>query len=335
MNTLHSVSRRRALKIVSSAVGLSLLPRSLSAARSSVPSVHWRGVVMNAPAEMHFYGVDQSHGKHAIRQAILEAKRLEKIFSIYDPESAVRRLNQNGYLTAPPLELVELLNEARAISNATEGAFDATMQPLWDLYAAHFSRAPEDADGPPLKALEQTSELVDYRMLDISAEKISFARQGMAVSVNGIAQGYVTDRITGLLRSEGFTNMSVDLGEARVTGSPSDGGPWQVSIKNPMADGEILNRFKLTEGAVATSQPAGTVFEKSGRHHHLFDPRTGYSVCHYRSVTVTSASATRADGLSTGLSILPPKRLDEVVRAFGDVRAIVQQADGSWIDTLS
>jgi hypothetical protein len=38
-------------------------------------------------------------------------------------------------------------------------------------------------------------------------------------------------------------------------------------------DHNTLGRVSLAEGAVATSQPSGTVFEPTGRHQHLFDPR--------------------------------------------------------------
>ena len=46
---------------------------------------------------------------------------------------------------SPPLELVELLAFSARVSAATGGAFDVTVQPLWDLYASHFAAA---AAGP-------------------------------------------------------------------------------------------------------------------------------------------------------------------------------------------
>jgi thiamine biosynthesis lipoprotein len=335
MSVHQNVSRRNALKIITSAVGMSLLPGAAGRSSATIPSVHWRGIVMNAPAQLHLYGIDRTHGQRSIRRAILEARRLEAIFSLYRPDSAVRRLNQNGRIAAPPPELVELLNEACAISVVTDGAFDVTMQPLWQLYAMHFAQVPEVSEGPPADELARVSELIDYRFLTISSDEISFARKGMAVSLNGIVQGYVTDRVTDLLRAEGFANMTVDLGEARMTGTRPDGAPWGVAIQDPTVEGKMLDSLSLSDGAVATSQPAGTIFEPTGRHHHLFDPRTGRSVNYYRSVTVQAANATRADGLSTGLSILPPERLRAVSRSFADVRAVVLKADGLWLDSLS
>ncbi len=339
MSVVQNISRRRTLQIVTSAVGMSLFSGTVTRSRSTIPAVHWRGIVMNAPAQLHLYGIDENRGRRAIHRAIMEARRLEQIFSLYHPDSAVRRLNQSGRLVAPPLELVELLNEARAISVATNGAFDVTMQPLWQLYAAHYSRFPQDSGGPPADALARARERVDYRALYIAAGEIAFARSGMAVSLNGIAQGHVTDRITDLLRAEGFASMTVDLGEARMTGAHPGGGPWQGTITDTATDHTALDhnrlgRISLAEGAVATSQPSGTVFEPTGRHHHLFDPRTGHSISHYRSVTVLARTATRADGLSTGFSILAPEQMRHAAKSFSEVRVLALKSDGAWLDTV-
>ena len=60
--------------------------------------------------------------------------------------------------------------------------------------------------------------LVDFRQIDCSAAAIGFARPGMAITLNGIAQGYLTDAIADLLRNEGFETAVADLGELRALG---------------------------------------------------------------------------------------------------------------------
>jgi hypothetical protein len=91
----------------------------------------------------------------------------------------------------------------------------------------------------------------------------------MAITLNGIAQGYITDRIADLLRHEGFEQAVVDLGEWRALGSHPEGRPWRAATR----EGSIA----LSDNALAVSSGAGTAFETSARFHHIFDPATGAS----------------------------------------------------------
>ena len=43
----------------------------------------------------------------------------------------------------------------------------------------------------------------------------------MGLTLNGINQGYATDRVVEILRSEGIEHSLVDMGESRGVGGPS------------------------------------------------------------------------------------------------------------------
>src|SRR5690606_33904156 len=121
--------------------------------------------------------------------------RLERIFSLYRADSDLCRLNRDGRHDAPPLELVELLSLAASVSAASGGAFDVTVQPLWLRYAEHFAAVDADPAGP---ALDDLLALVDWRGVSVDAGRVALARPGMAITLNGIAQGYITDRVADL-----------------------------------------------------------------------------------------------------------------------------------------
>src|SRR5579859_534108 len=145
-----SLTRRRFIRIAGIATGLGLaLPALRPASGDAAPLLHrWTGVALGADAEMQLYHPDASVAAELIDRSLAEVRRLEKIFSLYDETSALRRLNKAGALDDPPQELVQLLSDCARFSRATAGAFDATVQPLWDLYAAHFSSAEADPAGP-------------------------------------------------------------------------------------------------------------------------------------------------------------------------------------------
>ena len=113
------------------------------------------------------------------------------------------------------------------------GAFDVTVQPLWQLYAAHFAANPDDAAGPPAPRLELARRRVGHRALALDGAGVRLLRPGMAVTLNGIAQGYVTDRVAELLRDAGFASVLVQLGETFAGAPPADGVPWRIGIPVP------------------------------------------------------------------------------------------------------
>ena len=133
----------------SGGTGLPFAAIRAGAAGAEAAQLHrWSGIALGAGAEIVLHDPDAARARRLIARCVAEIDRLEDVFSLYRPESAIRRLNRDGRLAAPPLELVALLAEARSYSERTEGAFDVTVQPLWHLYAAHFSRPGADPRGP-------------------------------------------------------------------------------------------------------------------------------------------------------------------------------------------
>jgi thiamine biosynthesis lipoprotein len=226
--------------------------------------------------------------------------------------------------------MVDLLSRALDAVALTGGAFDPTVQPLWDLYARHFAAPDADPAGPDQAARAAALARVNYRAIAVTSRRIALG-SGAAVTLNGIAQGYVTDRIAELLRARGFEHVLVDMGEMRALGRRGDGRPWQVGIADPSQPWHALRRLPLKGRALATSGGYGTIFEPSGRHHHLFDPRSGQSVNVHRSVSVVAPDATTADALSTTLAVLPREHGLGLLARFADVGAIFVAADGEIV----
>lgn len=291
-----NLGRRRFLAITAAAAAAVPLPSA--GAAGDVPLHVWNGTALGARASLRLYHPDAAIAEGLLDACRAEIERLERVFSLYRPDSAVSRLNAAGRLDAPPLDLVRLLDEGRRISNLTDGVFDVTVQPLWRLFAEHFARAGAAASGPDEAAIQQSLERVGYRHVEIDSDRIRFGRPGMSVTLNGIAQGYVTDRVAELLRNEGMDNVLVDLGEGRAFGSHSDGRPWVAALEDPVAGGIFL-RLPLVNGAIATSAPAGFAFDPAGRFGHIVDPRSGRPGGIYASVSVVAPDATTADALST------------------------------------
>ncbi|NUB27895.1 FAD:protein FMN transferase [Azospirillum brasilense] len=320
-------TRRRFLGIAAVAAGLALLPGGLRAA--GVPVRTWRGVALGADSVIQLAHPDPAEADRLIALCLEEVARLERVFSLYRTDSALARLNRDGVLEAPPADLVRLLSEAAAVSRRTDGAFDPTVQPLWQLYAGHFARLGADPAGPPEAVLRAARELVDHRKLRIEPGRVAFAGRGMAVTLNGIAQGYVTDRVSERLRAEGMSDVLVDLGEIRALGHHPSGRPWSVGLADPLVEGRNAGTLEIAERAVATSGGYGTPFDAAGRFTHLFDPATGGCAREWLAVTVLAPDATTADALSTALSVAPEARAAVLLDRFPGTAARLTRRDGS------
>ncbi|TCS63993.1 FAD:protein FMN transferase [Varunaivibrio sulfuroxidans] len=318
------LSRRRALVIMAAAGGLGLAFKGAKArGASDVAPVRWRGVALGARAEMILYHPNRVEGRKILDRAVLEVRRLENVFSLYKASSALSRLNGAGYLDAPPLDLVRLLSTAQRFGDISGGAFDMTVQPLWAAYARAAQIDGGGSQGPDARRLRAALELVDYRRVDIQTGRIAFAKPAMAITLNGIAQGYVTDRVADLLGQEGIDDILVDLGEMRALGGHPDGRPWRVGVQNPVHRDKVSVPLALRDKALATSGGYGFAFGDNGENTHIFDPRTGRSPKRYESVSVTAPHAVTADALSTAFCCMDTDAIKTVLGKMRDTGAII------------
>jgi thiamine biosynthesis lipoprotein len=321
--------RRRRFIAIAAAAGLPLLyPGARTTA--AAPLHVWTGSALGADATLQIQHPDPLVAERLIADSLREVARLEHVFSLYRPDSALVRLNRDGRLDDPPADLLRLLAQSARFSQLTDGAFDPTVQPLWDLYARHFSRPDADPGGPPHAAIAAALRRVGYRNIALDARQIRLAEPGMALTLNGIAQGYITDRVVELLRNAGLRHALVDMGEIGAIGGHPSGAPWRVGLQQPGESGRSGQRIALQDQAVSTSGGYGTPLDPAGRFNHIFDPGTGGTSWRYRAVSVVAPDATTADALSTAFSLMPLQRAAEVARML-DLQAWFVRSDGHWV----
>lgn len=192
-------SRRKFVTITAAAAGMGLLPFGLARADDHATMVEWQGVSLGSVATIRLYHPDREAGRRLIERVVAEARRLEMIFTLYETNSVLCDLNRRGVLVAPPAELVDVLQQCDRAWHVTGGVFDPTVQPLWNCYYKHFAEVGETSP-PSAEKLAQSLQLVGWPKVKLSRDQIVFEKPGMALTLNGIAQGYITDRVVDLLR---------------------------------------------------------------------------------------------------------------------------------------
>jgi thiamine biosynthesis lipoprotein len=90
-----------------------------------------------------------------------------------------------------------------------------------------------------------------------------------------------------------------------------------LGIAHPRREGEVIAGIELSRGGLATSGDYERYFEQDGRRYcHILDPRTGWPVQHWQSISVTGPACLAAGALST-IAMLSGARAHEFLRSQG------------------
>lgn len=267
--------------------------------------LRWQGMALGAPASLILHhGGDTAGAQAALAATLAELSRLEAMFSLFRADSVLSRLNRAGRIDHAPPEFTTLLRTALDMAALSNGVFDPSIQPLWTLYFEHFVVA-ANTQPPAADKVALARALVDWRSVHLAGSAVALTRAGMGLSLNGVAQGFITDRCSEVLRAHGFSHMLVDMGEPRALAAKPDGSAWQIGLADPREPSSVRHTLSVLDQAVATSGGYGTRLDAAGRYTHLIDPRTGRTAPAFESVTVVAPSATQADALSTALALIP------------------------------
>lgn len=319
------IGRRRFLQIGLGAGGLAACGAFVGfRTAGSLSEVRRSGKALGTTVELCVLHEDRATADRAIDAAFAAIDEVEEVMSLYRPHSSICALNSDGVLDGPHPWLVEVLQQAQAVSQASHGAFDVTVQPLWTCWsqATREHRLPTDAE------LQTARQAVDWRGVQVSSQRIALRRPGMQVTLNGIAQGFAADRAVAALRDHGITHALINTGEVNSLGRKADGTPWTVGIQHPRHDDAYAALAKLAGRALSTSGDYATTFTPDRRHHHIVDPRLGYSPDELASATIVAPTALEADALSTAVLVLGADRGLQLLADRLDVDALLVFKNG-------
>jgi thiamine biosynthesis lipoprotein len=262
------------------------------------------------------------HLKMVTRDVPVTAEELktdvEAIFRLIDEQlsnwrddSEISRFNQQkttDWQTVSPT-LIHLLTIAREIHDRTDGCYDLTVKPLFELwgFAQHEQTVPATADIHRVL----THVGMDKLEIDPIGKRLRKMDPALEVSLDSIAQGYTVAVIAQSLEDRGIQNYLAEIGgEMKVKGVKADGTPWRVAVEKPTPMAREVQRvFDLNEAAGMAVMTSGTYrnfFESGGKSYsHIINPKTGMPVSHKTlSTTVLHEDPTLADAWSTALLCL-------------------------------
>ncbi len=267
--------------------------------------------------------LDPSRDKaeEAVGNAFREIERLTVLLNRHADDTPVSQLNREGVLRDVGPEMSEVLVRADHFHGLSHGAFDITVGPLVHLYEATFAQT---GSPPDVQRIEDTLKLIGAGQISRNGNEIRFLKEGMGITLDGIAKGYIVDKSANMLEKMGIRHGLINAGgDIRAIGDSGKGKPWRLAIRNPWEEGKYLEIISLANGAMATSGNYEVYFDKEKLFHHIITPKTGYSPRLTSSVTTLAKTVMDADALSTAAFVLEPKEGKAFIDSMPGVECLI------------
>ncbi len=261
---------------------------------------------MASPCEIRLAGVALVDAEPLAHSAIAEVRRIEAKYSRYRNDSVLSTINAAAGMAGDGVrvddETARLLDFAANLFTMSEGLFDCTsgvLRRAWDFKVARL---------PDLATLDALLPLVGWQHVAWNGQQISLPRSGMELDFGGFGKEYAVDRAATLLEAGGIRHGLINLGgDVRAIGPQIDGGAWQIGIRDPREtpsgddnENRCFATLPLMQGAIATSGDYERFIEVDGKRYcHILNPKTGWPVAHWRSVSVVGGVCVLAGALAT------------------------------------
>ena len=288
--------------------------------------------VMGTSVQVQAFGGDEATRRAAIDEAFAAFAEVDRLMSNYRDDSELALINRTAAHDAVRVSdpMFSVLDAARRVSAASNGAFDITVGPLVRLWGFHDKKA----HVPTAAELATVRPLVDYRhlLLDAGDHTVRFTHPGIELDLGGIAKGFAVEVAAGVLRRRGLSGFIDAGGNQYLLGTPPGKRVWTVGIKNPDVPDQVMGVVETGEISVSTSADSYNFLVANGRKYgHILDPHTLEPSSAALSVTILSRDGTLADAMSKAAFILGPKAGLALVDSFPGMSAVIayRKADGT------
>ena len=326
----------------------------------------FQGQVMGTTYNVSYVARPFSHPLPEVSRVVHAALAdVDQRMSTYKPDSELMRFNRAP--VGQPFEIspdiVELVREARAISEMSGGAYDITVGPLVNLWGFGPGEQPQPGSGDPGRlvnapefvqwldsqypgqipdqaAIDQARAHVGYQSLNDSPDGSTLTRnKELFVDLSSIAKGYGVDQAADALRELGIDDFMVEVGgEVMVQGLKPNGNPWRLAVIGPdMGENGLSALVEPVDKALATSGDYLNFFEVDGkRYSHTINPLTGWPEAkRIAEVAVIADTTARADALATMFMVLGDEEGLELANRLGIAARFAYYTDDGYATVTS
>lgn len=266
---------------------------------------------------------DDKNADDAISKAFEEMKRIDDLFTTFNDQSPVFKINnQIDTIIKVDAEIYKLIVLCDSITKLSDGCFDVSLNNIIKAWGFDF----DNFRVPAKSEIDSASILSGWNNIKILAEDKIFKKRKVELNFGAIAKGYAVDKAIEVLKNSEIKEALVNAGgEISVIGNN-----WTVGIQHPRKINSIIKKIKLNENTIATSGDYEQYFEVDGiRYHHILDPKTGYPSTGLQSVTIINKSNTLADALATAVFVMGKEKGMKLIESLDDTEAMMIDSDGN------
>lgn len=253
-----------------------------------------------------------------------------KIFSTYDKESTISKINNNIDIKPEP-EFITCFKRAEEVSKITHGAFDITCGPMVNAWGF----GPEEKEKMTPEIIDSLKAITGYQKVKLVDGKIIKENLHMKLDMSAISKGYTCDLMGDFLRAKGCKNYMVEIGgEVVAKGKNEKGNIWTIGISKPdenafFASNDFQAKIHLPDRALATSGNYRNFYVENGKKYaHTIDPKTGYPVQHsVLSSTVLADNCMTADAFATAFMVLGMENGIQIIQEHPELQVYFIYAD--------
>ncbi|OAI11732.1 thiamine biosynthesis protein ApbE [Methylomonas lenta] len=300
----------------------------------------FEGITQGTSYHISYWSPNPLDGKTIQTEVNARLASIDKTFSNYRSDSVIESFNNNPINDSQWVgdEIVALFNIARDVSQASQGCYDLTIKPLFDLWGFQG----ESLTIPDAATLQAALASIGQDKVSVIDDTHLQKPANIRVDVSSVAQGYSVEKISQLLEQHDIHNYLVEIGgELKTDGHKPDGTAWRIAVEKPLPGEQhllkILTLPKDKPMAVMTSGTYRHYFDVNGqRYSHILDARTGKPVTHdLVAVTVLHDNPTIADAWSTALLCLGQQQGMQIADAAQIKALFIQQQGKELLETKS
>lgn len=247
--------------------------------------------------EIQIYHESSEVAESIASKAIEEIRAIETKYSRYRSDSIISQINSSAGespIDVDP-ETASLLDYATACYKTSNGLFDITSGILRKVWNFKGSKIPEQSE------IEKLLPLIGWEKVEWNSPSIFLKEKGMELDFGGIGKEYAVDKAAAVLLENSVTSTLINLGgDIRVLGPQPDGKPWKIGIQHPRENSETISSVEISYGAITTSGDYERYIEIDGnRYSHILNPKTGWPLEGFQSVTLIAESCLVSGSLCT------------------------------------
>ncbi len=268
------------------------------------------------------YDEDIKKSDFAIEKAFLEMERIDNKINGHTQKSEVDKINNNaGYFIEISDETLDLIKKSKEISELTNGKYDITLEPVFELW--NFKEGRDTL--PESKKMEEKLKLVNYEDIIIDGNKVKLVKKGQKLDLSSFLKGYAILRAKKELEKNGIVAGFISsISSIEVFGEKPNNELWKIGIQNPEKPTQLFKILNLKDKGIGVSGDYQTYIEIKGKkYHHILNAKTGYPIRKNKMVLIIAENSYIADLYSTALFTVDTNRIIKIVNGVENLEVMV------------